>query len=104
MSGISGLERSRPAPVLARDNWERWFKLLRTHFQSKELHYVLVGTGTIKPSDEAAVQYTILQCIGTFDEEEIESYGTAKEKWNALWKKYSKTNHASNRHHLRELH
>lgn len=80
---------------------------MKAHFESKELDHVIKSSGfgtTIKTSEEAAVRYALLQCIDTFDEEEIEGYDKVKDKWDALWKKYSKTNPVSNRQHLRELH
>jgi len=73
----SSIDRHRPAPTLSRTNWERVFKLLRAHFESKELWYVIEpGNLLITLKDEAAVRYTLLSCLDKFDEEEIEGIGS----------------------------
>jgi len=56
---------------------------MTAQFESKELDHVIKGAGfgtTIKTSEEAAVRYAMLQCIDTFDEEEIEGYDKTKDK------------------------
>ena len=41
---FSKLAKKRPAPVLTRANWRRWFEIMETYFEGERLGYVLRQT------------------------------------------------------------
>ena len=66
------LDRKRPVPILTRDNYEQWFKLMKLYLQ-KEKIWKIVEKGDITEddfeSDNANALYTLAISIGIVDEE-----------------------------------
>jgi Reverse transcriptase (RNA-dependent DNA polymerase)/gag-polypeptide of LTR copia-type len=155
---LDQLARKRQAPILKRDNWEKWFKLLELYFGAKSVRFVIqqtmseyawiprgqdytstpvsvasggsaidelttgIGkmyTGKGKEKDvagcwniekrekyeaaEAEVLYMISICIDETDEQFIEDFEGAKDKWNGLRAKYSKVRPQAARDQMKRI-
>jgi gag-polypeptide of LTR copia-type len=99
------MSKKRPAPILSRENNERWFRIMELHFKGEGLWKIVVNGAALLDTfekDDAKAQYILDICIGDGDRERVQECKTARDIWTTLKKKYDEKRPLIGRHYLQE--